>query len=238
MTRESRYVRDVTESTLAYVQSLIHELSAQRALIATLEAERTLLEAKVDQLRADIDRRGADLLAEYERIEQQNTHLANLYVASYRLHETVERDQLLAVIQEILANLVGSEEIGIFDVDPDRDTLSLLWSAGVDAERYRSISTRHGLIGRAVRTGEVVVVGDSGGVRVLPEEMHLTACVPLKLDGRVTGVITVFRLLTHKPALTRVDRELFDLLATHAATALYCTTLHARFSAEEDEVAP
>jgi hypothetical protein len=38
----------------------------------------------------------------------------------------------------------------------------------------------------------------------------------------------VFRLLGHKPQLESVDLELFDLLATHAATALYCSDLHAR----------
>ena len=45
----------------------------------------------------------------------------------------------------------------------------------------------------------------------------------MKLEDRVTGAIALFRLLPQKTALEAVDRELFDLLATHAAMALYCT---------------
>jgi cytochrome c-type biogenesis protein CcmH len=36
-----------------------------------------------------------------------------------------------------------------------------------------------------------------------------------------------------KSGFEEVDRELFELLATHAATALYCTSLHARLRAQE-----
>ncbi|HEY7543367.1 MAG TPA: GAF domain-containing protein, partial [Blastocatellia bacterium] len=59
------------------------------------------------------------------------------------------------------------------------------------------------------------------------EHSNLLACIPLKLGGRVTGAIAIFSLLSHKPELEEVDYEMFDLLATHAATALYCTELHA-----------
>ena len=54
------------------------------------------------------------------------------------------------------------------------------------------------------------------------------ACIPLKLDGRITGLIVIHRLLRHKTALDALDHELFSLLGTHAATALYCTALHQR----------
>ena len=56
-------------------------------------------------------------------------------------------------------------------------------------------------------------------------EERLTACIPLVLDGKVTGAIAIFRLLPQKAGIEDVDRELFDLLATHAATALYCTSV-------------
>ena len=59
----------------------------------------------------------------------------------------------------------------------------------------------------------------------------MTACLPLTLDGRVTGAIVLFSLLPHKPGLRELDFELFDLLGTHAATALYCTSLHGRVTA-------
>ena len=59
---------------------------------------------------------------------------------------------------------------------------------------------------------------------VVDEDSGLTACVPLVLDGNLIGAIAVFRLLDQKQSrLAPLDFELFDLLATHAASALYCS---------------
>jgi hypothetical protein len=44
---------------------------------------------------------------EYMSVQQENANLANLYVASYRLHGTVERREVVLAIQEIVANLIG-----------------------------------------------------------------------------------------------------------------------------------
>ena len=45
----------------------------------------------------------------YAEVEQQNSNLANLYVASYRLHGTLDREEVIAAIQEIIANLGNSK---------------------------------------------------------------------------------------------------------------------------------
>ncbi len=99
---------------------------------------------------------------------------------------------------------------------------------GLDGARYRTIEVGSGPIGRAAATGETSLYGPGGSAEHPPEEPELTACVPLKLSGRVFGVIAVFRLLPQKAGLEPLDRELFDLLATHAATALYCASLSER----------
>ena len=56
-------------------------------------------------------------------------------------------------------------------------------------------------------------------------EPHLTACVPLRLCGRVVGVLAMFRLLEQKPCLVDLDRELLELVSMQAAPALYCAQL-------------
>ena len=63
------------------------------------------------------------------------------------------------------------------------------------------------------------------------EEPGLTACIPLKLEDRVVGAIALFRLLPQKSGFESLDMELFELLGTHAATALYASGLHERVSA-------
>jgi hypothetical protein len=47
------------------------------------------------------------------------------------------------------------------------------------------------------------------------------------LSSESIGAIAVFRLLGHKPELEPLDLELFDLMASHAAVALYYSKAHA-----------
>jgi hypothetical protein len=166
---------------------------------------------------------------QYAEVEQQNSNLANLYVASYRLHGTLDRDEVLQTIQEILANLIGSEEIAVFE--REGATLSLVASCGIDPSSCRRVPVGAGVIGRAVETGRVHVVAEPAVRHGGDLESRLTACIPLTLGDRVIGAIAIFRLLPQKTAIEALDHELFDLLATHAATALYCTGLEARLTA-------
>jgi len=216
-----------------------------RALAASLENEKRLLEERLGVLRDDLDRHQAEkarlqrqladigdegrkLTEQYVAVEKHSTNLANLYVASYSLHGTLDREEVLTAIKEILANLVGSEEVGVFELDREANALKIVASFGIEPAAYQMIALGSGLIGRAAQTAEMYISGESDGFGRLPEEADLTVCVPLMLDERVTGAIAIFRLLPQKLGLEPVDRELFELLATHAATALYCTGLHAR----------
>jgi GAF domain-containing protein len=159
----------------------------------------------------------------YHEIERQNNDLANLYVASYRLHESLSREEIIGVIQEIVINLIGSEELAIFE--RANDELDLIASHGIDLEQLRSTMLGSKGVGsvRDVAAG----VMDSGACYVAsPEqraqsESNLSACVPLVLNGESIGAIAVFRLLAHKPEFEPLDLELFDLLASHAAVALH-----------------
>jgi putative methionine-R-sulfoxide reductase with GAF domain len=243
------YVRRVQEETQTFAQDVMGEVQRLRVLVATLEREMSRQQAQVASLRAEGARHQEEEAAlkaqleviraetegytsRYAEIELQNSNLANLYVASYRLHSTLDRTEVIAAIQEILANLIGSEEAALFELDPAKQTLELVAGFGVDPEPWRSVPVGTGLIGRAAVTGETFVAGEGGLVAADGAESRLTACVPLKLDGRVMGVIAIFSLLPQKSAIEELDHELFDVLATQAAFALYCTSLHARVALE------
>ncbi len=144
----------------------------------------------------------------------------------FRLHGTLERKEVVASIEEIVSSLVGSEEPAIFEVDPGGSTLRLAASLGIDPEPFRTVAFGTGLVGRTAETGEAYVIGRSEPSAARPEEAHLTACIPLALGGRVVGAIAIFRMLPQKTSgLEPLDYELFELLGTHAATALYCSGL-------------
>lgn len=240
------YVRKVRNDTRKYIQDLLNENERLRVLVTTLQDDQThtvgSLRKQVELLRAELEHNKSEetrlkkhleetraenlrFFEQYAEVEQENANLANLYVASYRLHGTLDRQQVLDVIQEIVINLVGSEEIGIFEMDEDGGSLRLISSFGIEGDALKQVPLGRGAIGSSAQNGEIAIWSrDASSER----EPGLSACVPLKLDGRVTGVIAVFGLLPQKPDLGPLDRELFELLATHAATALYCTSLHAK----------
>jgi hypothetical protein len=235
------------EARNSILQGIERENQALQGLLASIEQEKERLQQQLSALREDGERRARDqshlrdelatiaarsqgFSQQLLQIERQNSNLANLYVATYQLHGSVERDVVLATIQEILANLVGTEQVAVFEMADGGRRLAVLSVNGVDPSRLQNIALGQGPIGRAAVTGELFVAEPGGGAA---EEPDLTACIPLKLDGQVIGAIAIFRLLPQKQGLGDLDRELFDLLATHAATALYCASLHKRLGHPE-----
>ena len=210
--KPTAFLNKVATDTREYVQSLINENHRLGRLVAELEVDRDQYRQRVDEIENE-RRRFAE---RYVEVEQQNTNLANLYVASYQLNGTLDRERVIAAMQEIIINLIGSEELGIWEVEENLDALSLVGSFGIDADRWAAIPIGRGMIGEVAETGDRFIAE-------APNDWNLTACVPLKLDEKVVGVIGIFRLLQQKPGLEEIDYELFDLLGSHAASALFCS---------------
>jgi GAF domain-containing protein len=158
-------------------------------------------------------------------LEDQCTGLANFYVAVQRLYTSTGRDDVLSAIVEIVANLVGSEEIAVFEKGDDGLTLTL--ANGVAAEPLRKIPSGTGLIGWVAQAGEMLLP-EARSLPSLPSlepyEESLTACIPLLLRGRVTGAVAIFKLLPQKSHLSELDHGLFEVLQSHAGLALYVAT--------------
>lgn len=245
--RNEDYVLQVRDTTHRYIEALIQENERLRGVVKNFEEqqrrseqERGLAESEIDRIDAErrmlaqrigeIESQSRDLRSQFAEIEQQNSDLASLYVASYRLHETIKRSEVIAVIEEIVVNMIGSEQLAIFERDADSGKLELLDALGIDADHLDRVRLRGlriedaaDVLQEIVESGERYWVSADAGVAV-EEGSELTACVPLVLDGRVTGAIAVLRLLDQKQSrLDPIDLELFDLLATHAAAALYCS---------------
>src|SRR4051794_13138008 len=181
-----------------------------------LLAENDRLRGRLLALQEEMEQKSRRFSEEYVEVEKRNNTLLNLYVATYRLHGTIDRAEVVESIRDIVANIVGCEEQALFEMEDGR--LRLVDHVGVDPERWREVALGEGPVGQAARSGEVYVAEQPATDDVSP-----TACVPLKLNGEVTGAIALFRMLPQKPVLEESDHELFDLLTTHAATALYCT---------------
>lgn len=240
--RKPAYAHKVHEENKKFSQDLLSENEKLRATAAILESEKRGLEDELRRLRMQLDERNREqaqlrrqlyqiesdshkFSTKYVELEQQTGNLLNLYVASYRLQRTLDRKEILATIQEIITNLIGSEEIAIYEVNAAARALELAASFGIDTARHARVPLGQGIIGRTAESGRMFIGGSGGWGE--GNERDLTACIPLKIGDRVIGAIAIFRLLQQKPGLEAVDHELFELLATHAAMALYTTTLHA-----------
>src|SRR5687768_12488215 len=123
------YVDKVLQNTQQFLEETLRENERLRALTLRLESERLqnldqilelrervakleLAQVRQQQQVSDFEAENRRFFNEYSEVEQQNSNLANLYVASYRLLGSVERSEVLQVIQEIIINLIGSEELG------------------------------------------------------------------------------------------------------------------------------
>ena len=191
-----------------------------REVVQSLIDENYRLSRRVTDLCAEMEEQGRKFSERYVEIEDQNTKLANLYVASYQLNGTLDRQRVIDAVKEIIINLIGCEELAIWEVDDVLGALILTGSFGIDPSQWASIPLGTGLVGSVAKSGERFIAEESS-----PRE--LLACIPLKLDERVVGAIGIFSLLQQKQGLEPLDYELFDLLASHAASALFCTRLFA-----------
>ena len=168
------------------------ELALAREAVAHASEERERLRARLTEIEAENQR----VCDEYVAIQEKSTELAQLYVALERIHGGLSRGETLAALQEIVINVVGSEELAIFERRGDR--LVLLQSFGIDPEPWRELPADRGALGRAA-AGALYVAGRDG--KPAAGEEDLTAYIPLRVGDAVAGVITVFRLLGHKPVL-------------------------------------
>ena len=172
----------------------------------------TALTQRIVALLEENRRLGAAHAAAEHRLGQ----LATLHAAVQQLHQAGTPHAVLTTIKEIVANLLGSEEMGIYARHAD-GSFRLLDGIGVDPARRGTIPA------------ELAVERFAAGKA---EGHDPVACVPLLMDGRTLGAVVVFRLLAQKAALETVDRELCTVLSLHGGIALHHAELRASVAAE------
>jgi len=161
----------------------------------------------------------------YLEVEQENNNLANLYVASYQLHSTLDFNEVLKTVLEIIMNLVGAEKFAIMLLDEKTNMLAAVAAEGVSVEEMPQVGIGDGIIGKVAMTGDSHFA-ESG--MVSEGLVNPIVCIPLKIKNHVIGVLVIYNLLLQKEAFTDVDYELFSMLAGHAATAIFSSRLYSQ----------
>ena len=154
--------------------------------------------------------------------EQRLVRAAQLYASVAELHKTADTDEVVTVIKEVVANLLGCEEMGVYDVFPLGPVCTFVDGIGLDANRFGTLPTTHSLVRSAISTRTILVPSEP-----MAEPLHglpVSAVVPLVDHDQVCGLVVLFQLLRQKPTLESADRDLLEALGTHAGRAL----IHAR----------
>lgn len=161
----------------------------------------------------------AQQLSLREQLERQHFLLERLNAASARFLQAIELGDVYEAIGEIIGNLIGSEEVAIFRHHSKDQTFSLVWSVGIEKEALKQLGLGAGLIGRVAHEGVSQFRNRGPATPLLPHEASLTACIPLKLDREIIGVIVILGLLPQKNGLEWTDFELLKYLETYGAVA-------------------
>jgi hypothetical protein len=194
----------------------------------------TELEKELEQLRGKLGealKQGGRQLLDRQLVAAQYRHgdLASLYVASKRLQATLKVAEVLAAIREIVINLIGVEEMAVFKIDPGISTPQLIdWHGPTPAGH---VSIDHHFIRSVALNGDIYIKNKRDTAEHRADRDLPVACVPLKVDGMVWGVVVIFRLLAQKDRLVGLDHQLFDLLSVQAGIALHCAELSAERAA-------
>ena len=188
---------------------------------------------EMDRLRWQVTALEAEnqvLRAEYGRAACLHAEAAELLAACHRLHGTLQRPQVLIAVEDILGSLVSCREAALYDLEGEPPTLTLVASFGLPADDVPPLPPA---VLPAISAGRLFIASPYGA----GEPPRPAACLPLRVDGRVTGAIALIRLPDQKRGLTNAEWETLDVIGTHIATALIATRL-AQAGSGRDEPGP
>ncbi len=230
-----------------FTKDLIKENERLRFRIAQLEesAEKSkneekirLYEDRIKILQEEIDsllerykkteEENKDFASKYIEVETENNMLANLYVASYQLHSTLDFNEVLRIVIEIIINLVGAEKFALFLMDDKTNELIPVASEGLSSDELPKIKMGEGTIGTVAKEGESHFLKDMAD-RFCRQSLIFrirSSVSRLKIKEHVIGVISIYSLFAQKNSFSNIDYELFNLLAGHAATAIFSSRLY------------
>jgi GAF domain-containing protein len=208
---------DELRSALDRATELAHQLEGRAEAAGELKSRLADVESDREEL--------STRLAEYEHQVQR---LMNLYVATYQLHATLDPAEVQATIAEIATNLLGAERFVL-----------LFWKSGPSERKARQCEIAFAQEMEGEKSGRYANGVYSGGdpgvdatlsdgvLRIGPiEGSDALACVPLTVQGTTVGALVILKLFDHKDMLRPEDRDLLDLIAAHAASALFAARVY------------
>ncbi len=192
------------------MEAVRRKLAEQEAVIANLEKRAVELETE-----------NKEFANRYVEIEEHGNMLTNLYIASRQLHSSLNFDEVMRSVIEIIINLIGAERFAVMLLDEKTRILKAVASEGMEPEEVPPVKAGDGVIGGALVSGQAYYRTGSPG-----DDEGVLVCLPLRIGDRAVGAIAIYSLLQQKERLTELDHELFALLGEQTAMALLSSRLY------------
>lgn len=179
--------------------------AATEERLHSAEGERDRLRGRMDHISTETRRDSA----QFQELDEELNALANLHVATWQLHSTMSLREVAGIVVEICVNLIGADQLVVYLHDENSQRLIPVVERRDDAAAEVPLDDRP--IGAAIKSGTVKVQG-AGAWRVV---------IPLTISTRVLGAVVIETFLPQKGEVTKLDRQLFDMIAELGSTALY-----------------
>lgn len=185
-------------------------------------------------------------LWQYERLRANSKQLTTLVELGHALVAQLAPEELLSTLTQSGRALFNARLCLLHDYDEERRELRLhAWSADGDLSaaglslQQQTVSADMSLLASAIRSGRATEFQNIDGpgyseAADLPRDRTLCSAlaVPLILEGRPAGVLSVFHGEPHR--FSDDEKRLFSALGSFAAVALQNARLYARvFQSEE-----
>lgn len=162
----------------------------------------------------------AQQLSLREQLERNHFLLERLNAASTRLLQSLESGDVFDAIAEIIATLIGSEEVAIFEYCPSDRAFGVSKSWGVEQETLENCVRGGGILEWTARSGSSQNRGRQESEALFQRQQNLTACLLLKCGEELVGAVAIFGLLPQKVRLEWADFELLKFIEVYGSVAI------------------
>ncbi|MEK7775405.1 MAG: GAF domain-containing SpoIIE family protein phosphatase [Candidatus Zixiibacteriota bacterium] len=167
----------------------------------------------------------------YRMVRREALEKNLLYEIGKKLSGSLELDELLQEILELLKQVVDYDAVGVFLLDPSNGSIDSAVTVGYGKEEEPVIHLRlgQGLVGTVIATGQAVIVPDvTADPRYVKgrEDTRSEMVVPIRANDKIIGG---FNLESSRlSAYGKHDLELVEAFASQAAVSIERARLHRR----------
>lgn len=198
--------------------------------------ERALAEAR---LRRERDELTGRLVKSNQQLEQRLKELNTLFGIGKSVTSLLDQDKLLSRLVEAAVYLINAEEGSLLLIDDKTNELYMVAARGIDERMARAFRLRveDSLAGEVITSGQPLVLSGADLTKIKTSYLVRSVMyVPLRIKGRVSGVLSVDNRQQQRD-FTNHDLRLLSALADYAAISVENAKLFNQAESERAKLA-